>query len=239
MSPTVLVVDDDPALARALSINLRAHDYNAVIAATGKTALAAVADLEPAVVILDLGLPDVDGITVLRRIRTWTTVPVLVLSARSTSQEKVQALDAGADDYITKPFNTAELLARVRAAVRRAKPATEPATEAVITDDFTVDLDDRRVWRNGTPVRLTPTEWSLLEILVRNAGKIVTGRHLLNEVWGPSSENETHYLRVYLAQLRRKLEPDPAHPKYLITEHSVGYRFEGPTLSPAKLNGRF
>ncbi len=224
----VLIVDDDPALARALSINLRAHDYDAIVADTGKAALAAVADLVPAVVILDIGLPDIDGITVLRSIRTWTTVPVIMLSARTTSQEKVEALDAGADDYVTKPFNTAELLARIRAAARRVKPATEPPTQAVITDDFTVDLDDRRVWRNGTLVRLTPTEWSLLEMLVRNAGKIVTGQQLLTEVWGTAASNEYHYLRVYLAQLRRKLEPDPSHPKYLITERSIGYRFDVP-----------
>ena len=222
----VLVVDDDRILARALGINLRAHGYEAALAHDGKAALAAVADLDPTVVILDLGLPDMDGVAVLLGIRGWSTVPVIVLSARSTSLEKVQALDAGADDYVRKPFNTAELLARVRAAARRSRPAVEGATDAVTTDDFIVDLDGRRVWRAGVQVRLTPTEWSLLEILVRRKGELVPGRQLLVDVWGPGCENETHYLRVYLAQLRRKLEPDPSHPRYLITEHGVGYRFE-------------
>jgi len=231
---TVLVVDDDPALALALAINLRARGFEALVAHDGKTALASVADNDPTVVILDLGLPDIDGIQVLQGIRGWSRVAVIVLSARATSQEKVQALDAGADDYMTKPFNTAELLARVRAAVRRAAPVEDDATAPVVTDHFTVDLDDRRVWRQGTQVRLTPTEWSLLEILVRHAGRLITGRQLLTEVWGADSRDETHYLRVYLAQLRRKLEPDPAHPRYLITEHGVGYRFQIVMPTPAE-----
>ena len=223
----VLVVDDDAALARALDINLRAHGYDVTVAHDGRSALDGVAHLHPQVVILDLGLPDVDGIEVLEGIRGWSAVPVIVLSARATSGEKVQALDAGADDYVTKPFGMAELVARVRAAVRRGTPSADRSQGSVVTADFTVDLDAHRVLRDGDPVRLTPTEWSLLEILVRSAGKLVPARQLLIDVWGPAYETETHYLRVYLAQLRRKLEPDPAHPKYLITEFRVGYRFQG------------
>lgn len=222
----MLVVDDDVPLARALGINLRAHGYEVTLAHTGRQALDAVARLRPAVVILDLGLPDLDGLEVLAGIRGWSPIPVLVLSARSTSAEKVDALDAGADDYVTKPFDMSELQARVRAAVRRGTLAADDGPQSISTDDFTVDLAAHRVSRGDQVVRLTPTEWSLLELLVRHAGKLVPGRQLLTEVWGPVYEHETHYLRVYLAQLRRKLEPDPAHPRYLITEPGVGYRFE-------------
>ncbi len=222
----VLVVDDDVGLARALDINLRAHGYQVVVAHGGRQALAEAARSHPAVVVLDLGLPDMDGVEVLEGIRSWSTVPVIVLSARATSAEKVEALDAGADDYVTKPFGMEELLARIRVAVRRATPPTGLELESVTTDDFTVDLAARRVLRDGQPVRLTPTEWALLEVLIRHIGKLVPQRHLLVEVWGPAYEQETHYLRVYLAQLRRKLEPDPAHPRYLITEAGMGYRFE-------------
>jgi two-component system KDP operon response regulator KdpE len=222
----VLVVDDDRPLARALAINLRAHGYEVFVAHDGRAALTEVARTHPAVVVLDLGLPDLDGIEVLAGIRGWSAVPVIVLSARSTSGEKVEALDAGADDYVTKPFGMDELLARVRAAVRRGAPPATDEIEQVVTADFTVDLGAHRVLRDGEPVRLTPTEWSLLELLVRHSGRLVPQKQMLTEVWGPVYESETHYLRVYLAQLRRKLEPDPAHPRYLITEPGVGYRFE-------------
>jgi two-component system KDP operon response regulator KdpE len=222
----VLVVDDDRPLARALAINLKAHGYDVTVANDGRTALTEVARAHPAVVVLDLGLPDLDGIEVLAGIRGWSAIPVIVLSARSTSAEKVDALDAGADDYVTKPFGMDELLARIRAAVRRAAPSTSDAIDVVTTDDFTVDLAAHRVLRGTEAVRLTPTEWSLLELLVRHAGKLVPQKQMLTEVWGPQYEHETHYLRVYLAQLRRKLEPDPARPRYLITEPGVGYRFE-------------
>src|SRR5664279_6244181 len=222
----VLVVDDDRPLARALAINLRAHGYEVQLAHDGQTALTEVARTHPAVVVLDLGLPDLDGIEVLAGIRGWSAVPVIVLSARSTSGEKVEALDAGADDYVTKPFGMDELLARIRAAVRRTAPPTSEADDVVSTEDFTVDLAAHRVLKGDRPVRLTPTEWSLLELLVRHAGKLVPQKQMLTEVWGPAYEQETHYLRVYLAQLRRKLEPDPARPRYLITEPGVGYRFE-------------
>ena len=203
----VLVVDDDVALARALDINLRAHGYDVTVAHDGRSALSRVAHLHPRVIILDLGLPDLDGIEVLDGIRGWSAVPVIVLSARMTSQEKVEALDAGADDYVTKPFGMAELLARVRAAVRRGAPPTDGGQASVVTDDFTVDLDGSRVLRDGQQVRLTPTEWSLLEILVRQQGKLVPSRQLLIDVWGPAYEVEVHYLRVYVAQLRRNWNP--------------------------------
>ena len=222
----VVVVDDDRPLARALAINLRAHGYQVTVAHDGRTALTEITRTHPAVVVLDLGLPDLDGIEVLTDIRCASTVPVIVLSARSTSAEKVEALDAGADDYVTKPFAVNELLARIRASIRRGPPAVTAPTDApVTTPDFTVDLGAHRVDRKGSTVRLTPTEWSLLEMLVRHSGKLVPQRKILTEIWGPASTEQTHYLRVYLAQLRRKLEPDPAHPRYLITEPGLGYRF--------------
>jgi two-component system, OmpR family, KDP operon response regulator KdpE len=222
----VMVVDDDRPLARALAINLRAHGYQVTLAHDGRTALTEVGRTHPAFVVLDLGLPDLDGLEVLTDIRCSSAVPVIVLSARSTSAEKVEALDAGADDYVTKPFAVNELLARIRASVRRGTPGPTAATDpAVTTPDFTIDLGAHRVDRNGKTVRLTPTEWSLLEMLVRQSGKLVTQKQILTDIWGPGSVEHTHYLRVYLAQLRRKLEPDPAHPRYLITEPGLGYRF--------------
>jgi two-component system KDP operon response regulator KdpE len=177
---------------------------------------------------LDLGLPDMDGVDVIKALRGWTRVPILVLSARQASDEKVAALDAGADDYITKPFSMDELLARLRAAVRRTEDVPlAPETTRVETDDFTIDLLAKKAERSGREVRLTPTEWHLLEILVTNPGRLVTQKHLLQEVWGVPQSNKTNYLRVYMAQLRRKLEADPSHPRYLITEPGMGYRFEG------------
>lgn len=221
----VLVVDDEPQLARALRINLKARGYEVDTAADGHGALDAAAKCHPDVVVLDLGLPDMDGTEVINGLRGWTTVPIIVLSARHASDDKVDALDAGADDYVTKPFAMDELLARLRAAVRRATPAGEqPAV--VDTGAFTIDLAARKAARDGAEIRLTPTEWHILELLVRNAGRLVSQRQLLHEVWGPSYGTETNYLRVYLAQLRRKLEPDPARPRYLITEPGMGYRFE-------------
>ncbi|HEX2807493.1 MAG TPA: response regulator [Kineosporiaceae bacterium] len=218
----VLVVEDEPALARALAITLRARSYQVDVAHTGAAALDLAAARPPDLVVLDLGLPDLDGMDVLRALRGWSTVPVVVLSARQTSDDKVEALDAGADDYVSKPFGMAELLARLRAAARRG--AGEPAEPVVETASFTVDLAMRRVLKDGEEVRLTPTEWHLLEILARNAGRVVGRRELLQELRGPYLDRETHYLRVYLAQLRRKLEPDPAHPRHLITEPGIGYR---------------
>jgi two-component system KDP operon response regulator KdpE len=220
----VLVVDDEPAILRALRINLAARGYEVHTASDGAGGLAATARHRPDVVILDLGLPDLDGTDVITGIRGWNSAPILVLSARGQEEAKVAALDAGADDYVTKPFGMDELLARLRAAVRRATPADDQPT--VTVDDFSVDLAAKRVVRDGASVRLTPTEWQLLEVLVRQAGRLVTGRQLLQEVWGSAYGSETHYLRVYIAQLRRKLEPNPALPRYLITEPGMGYRFE-------------
>jgi two-component system KDP operon response regulator KdpE len=221
----VLVVDDEPQLVRALRINLRARGYEVDAAPDGRSALDLAARRRPDVVVLDLGLPDMDGVEVIDGLRGWLSVPIIVLSARHASDEKVAALDHGADDYVTKPFGMDELLARLRAAVRRSAPAEEAAVLDV--GDFVVDLAAKRVTRNGADVRLTPTEWHILEVLARNAGRLVGRRQLLREVWGPKYESETNYLRVYLAQLRRKLEPDPAHPVHLITEPGMGYRFEG------------
>jgi two-component system KDP operon response regulator KdpE len=220
----VVVVDDEVAICRTLRINLTARDYDVAIAADGASALKTIARERPDVVVLDLGLPDMDGTEVIAGVRGWSSVPILVLSARGQEAAKVAALDAGADDYVTKPFGMDELLARLRAAVRRSAPATEEPV--VITDDFTVDLAARTVTRStGEGVRLTPTEWHLLEALVRSRGRLVTQRQLLQDIWGPSYETETNYLRVYTAQLRRKLEPDVTRPRYIITEPGVGYRF--------------
>ncbi|MEU1199600.1 response regulator transcription factor [Streptomyces sp. NPDC005813] len=224
----VLVVEDDPQLVRALVINLQARKYGVDAAPDGVTALRLAAARRPDVVLLDLGLPDMDGVTVIKALRGWTRVPVLVLSARQRSDEKVAALDAGADDYVTKPFSMDELLARLRAAVRRTDDNPPvPGTTLVETPDFTLDLLAKKAVRDGRDVRLTPTEWHLLEILVTSPGRLVTQKHLLKEVWGVSRSNKTNYLRVYMAQLRRKLETDPSHPRYLITEPGMGYRFEG------------
>jgi two-component system KDP operon response regulator KdpE len=221
----VLVVDDEPQLVRALAIHLRARGWDVVTAADGRSALEAAASRHPDVVVLDLGLPDVDGVEVIRRLRGWTGVPVIVLSARQDSTDKVEALDAGADDYVTKPFGIDELLARLRAAVRRAAPAAQelPVVEA---GALRIDVARKKVGRDGHDVRLTPTEWNLLEVLVRHRGRLVGQRQLLQEVWGPAYGTETNYLRVYVAQLRRKLEPDPSRPRHLITDPGMGYRFE-------------
>ena len=220
---TVVVIDDEPAMCRALRINLTAREYDVKVAHDGASGLATVARERPDVVIVDLGLPDMDGVEIVEGLRGWSTVPVIVLSARDQERSKVRALDAGADDYVTKPFGMDELLARVRAALRRGAPA--PAEPVVTTDAFTVDLAAKRVTRDGADVRLTPTEWHVLEVLVRNAGKLVPHKQLLQEVWGPRYESETNYLRVYLAQLRAKLERDPARPHHLLTEPGIGYRF--------------
>ncbi|WP_018682069.1 response regulator [Actinokineospora enzanensis] len=224
---TVLVVDDEPQIVRALRINLTARGYDVCTAHDGAAALRAAAEARPDVVVLDLGLPDIDGTEVIAGLRGWTAVPIIVLSARGESVDKVRALDAGADDYVTKPFGMDELLARLRAAVRRGAASVPGGEEAVVeTASFTVDLAAKKVHRDGVEVHLTPTEWGILEMLVRNRGRLVAQKQLLQEVWGPGYANETHYLRVYLAQLRRKLEPEAARPRHLITEAGMGYRFE-------------
>ncbi|MFF2197976.1 response regulator [Streptomyces sp. NPDC058157] len=224
----VLVVEDDPQLVRALRINLEARKFEVQTAPDGKAALRLAFARRPDVIVLDLGLPDIDGIDVIEEVRKTSGVPILVLSARHTSEEKIRALDAGADDYVTKPFSMDELLARLRAAARRGE-ASAPSSDisVVTTEDFTVDLIAKKVRRDDRSVRLTPTEWHLLEILITHPGRLVSQRKLLLEVWGPTYSEHTNYLRVYMAQLRRKLEADPSHPRYLITEPGMGYRFEG------------
>ncbi len=221
----VLVVDDEPGLVRALAINLRAHGWEVATATDGAHALDLAASWRPDVVLLDLGLPDIGGLDVLAGIRGWSRVPVVVLSARQHGEDKVEALDAGADDYVTKPFAMNELLARLRAAVRRAAPS-DVAEAVVEAGELAIDLARRRVLRTGVEVRLSPTEWALVEVLVRNRGRLVSREQLLLEVWGPAYTNETGYLRVYAAQLRRKLEVDPSHPRHLLTQPGMGYVFE-------------
>jgi two-component system, OmpR family, KDP operon response regulator KdpE len=235
----VLVVDDEPQILRALRINLRARRYDVNVAASGTEALEVAAAHPPDLVILDLGLPDMDGLEVIGGLRGWTAVPIIVLSGRADSTDKVEALDAGADDYVTKPFGMDELLARMRAAVRRT-PAAE-APPRIRLGDLVVDLAAKRVTRDaatGTSsrseadqdgdIRLTPTEWHLLEVLLRNPGKLLSHRQLLHDVWGPGYDNAGGNLRLYMAQLRRKLEPDPARPRWLITEPGMGYRYQQP-----------
>ena len=219
----VLVVDDEPQIVRALRINLNVRGFEVVSAGSGGEALRVAANFHPDIVILDLGLPDIDGIDVIAGLRGWTDVPILVLSARTDSADTVEALDAGADDFVTKPFGMDELLARLRAALRRGPHSV--ADPVVVTEDFTVDLAAKTVVRAGDNVHLTRTEWGVLELLVRNEGKLVSQKEILRTVWGPGHERETHYLRIYLGQLRQKLERDPASPVHLITETGMGYRF--------------
>ena len=219
----ILVVDDEPEICRTLGINLRIRGYDVDVAGDGEAALDLAARHHPDAVVLDLGLPGIDGVDVIAGLRGWSRVPIVVLSARDGEPAKVAALDAGADDYVTKPFGMDELLARLRAALRRATPAEEDAV--IETPDFTIDLATKRVTRGDEEVRLTPTEWNVVELLVRNPGKLVSYRQLLREVWGPGYEKETHYLRVFMAHVRRKLEPEPSRPRYFHTEAGMGYRF--------------
>jgi two-component system KDP operon response regulator KdpE len=220
----LLLIDDEVRFARALAISLRAHGYDVDVANTGEDGLAQAASHHPDVVVLDLGLPGMDGLDVLRALRGWTHVPVLVLSARHLESSKVDALDEGADDYVTKPFGMDELLARLRAVQRRAVPIDD--APVVDTADFTIDLVAKRATARGEPVHLTPKEWQFVELLVRNPGKLVSQRQVLQEVWGPQYERETDYLRVFMAAVRKKLEPEPSRPRYFITEPGMGYRFE-------------
>ena len=234
----VLVVDDEPQLLRALRINLRARGYDVHVAATGTDALTAAAAHPPDVVVLDLGLPDMDGVEVIHGLRGWTEVPILVLSGRTGSSDKVHALDAGADDYVTKPFGMEELLARMRAIGRRTAAGEAATSDPVVRfGEVTVDLAAHQVTRAGTdgdvrPVRLTPTEWHLLEVLVRQPGKLLSQRYLLAEVWGAGYVDQPTNLRVYMAQLRRKLEPDPGRPRHLLTEPGMGFRFQPDPYQP-------
>ena len=219
---SVLVVDDEPPILRTLGVNLKARGYDVQLAKSGHEALALAARRHPDVVILDLGLPDMDGIDVIHGLRGWTAIPIIVLSARAAEAQKVAALDAGANDYVSKPFGMDELMARLRVALRSTTPAEEmPVVE---TPDFTIDLAAKRVQRNGKDVRLTATEWQVVELLARNPGKLITQKQLLEQVWG-LSDVKTNYVRVFMVAIRRKLEPDPANPRYFITEPGSGLRF--------------
>jgi two-component system, OmpR family, KDP operon response regulator KdpE len=219
----VLVVDDDPQILRALRINLKARQYDVEVAADGAAALRTASDHPPDLVVLDLGLPDMDGAEVIRGLRGWSTVPIIVLSGRADGSDKVAALDAGADDYVTKPFGLDELLARIRAVTRRTTSPGQPGGATATVGRYTIDLSGHTI----TPEqRLTPTEWQLLERLLRNPGKLITQRQLLHDVWGPRYGTETNYLRQYMNRLRRKLEDDPTRPRHLITEPGMGYRFQ-------------
>jgi len=224
MTSRVLVVDDEFLIRRTVEINLRARGFDVDLAETGEEALELAARHRPDVVVVDLGLPGISGIEVIEGIRGWSRVPIVVLSVRDTEADKVAALDAGADDYVTKPFGMDELLARLRAALRRVIPADEEPT--IETGDFTIDLAAKRITRNGEEIRLTPTEWQLVEILVRNRGKLVSQRQLLREIWGAEYRDETGNLREYVARLRRKLEPEHSRPRYVTTEAGLGYRFD-------------
>jgi two-component system KDP operon response regulator KdpE len=222
--PLVLVVDDEPQIRRLLTVTLEANSYRVLAAATGQEGLALAAQHRPAIVVLDLGLPDLPGQEVLRRLREWSRVPVVILSVQDDEAGKVAALDGGADDYVTKPFNSAELLARLRVALRHA---AQPDTERVYqAENVVVDLATRQVMVKGKAVSLTATEYNLLRLLVRHAGRVITHRQLLTEVWGPGAVEQTHYLRVYVAHLREKLEADPAQPTLILTEPGIGYRLQ-------------
>jgi two-component system KDP operon response regulator KdpE len=225
--PTVLLVDDEPPIRRLLRTALAAHDYRFIEATTGEDGLQQAATRQPDLIILDLGLPDIDGVQVIRRLREWTTTPIIVLSARGQERDKIEALEAGADDYVSKPFGVGELVARLRAAWRRVTRGTHPDEPVFTIGSLKVDQAHRRVFAGEREVHLTPIEYRLLTTLVRHAGKVVTHDQLLKEVWGPPYVGQSHYVRVYMAQLRRKLEENPARPRYLLTEPGVGYRLAG------------
>ena len=226
VEPLILLIEDEPPVHKFLGASLPAHGFRLLVAETGKDGLARAADYNPDVVLLDLGLPDMDGLEVTRRLREWSGVPIIVLSARGQENDKVAALDAGADDYLTKPFSTGELLARIRVALRHAAAMTDTNPQPMfIVGELRVDLADRHVCIGDQKVHLTPIEYKLLSALVRYAGRVITHQQLLKEVWGPNHTQDTHYIRVHLAQLRRKIEPNPAQPRYLLTETGVGYRF--------------
>ena len=220
--PLILVVDDEPQIRRLLTLTLEANGYRVATAEKGREGLLLAAQQPPALMLLDLALPDLPGIEVLQRLREWSTLPVVILSVQDAEADKVAALDLGADDYVTKPFNSGELLARVRVALRHAEKKTEPSVFQ--SGPLVVDLATRHVRSDGKDVSLTATEYNLLRLFVRHAGKVLTHRQILRDVWGPNAENQTHYLRVYLARLREKLEPDPSAPVLLLTEPGIGYR---------------
>lgn len=224
-SASILIIDDEAQIRKLLTITLQSNDYKVAEAASGKEALKLVANHPPDLILLDLGLPDENGQDVLKHLREWFSNPIIIISVQSSEQEIVKALDSGANDYLTKPFRTGELLARIRTALRKA--TRESNTPVAQFHDLSVDFASRVVKRNNDVIRLTPTEYALLALLARNEGKVLTHQYLLNEVWGPSHQNESQYLRVFIAQLRKKIEADPNKPAYILTESGVGYRFIG------------
>ena len=227
VNPSILIVEDDPSLQKFLRVTLETQDYKIIQATRGEEALRHAATAQPDLIILDLGLPDIDGVQVTRRLREWTAVPIIIVSARGKEHDKVEGLDAGADDYLTKPFGVGELLARVRVAIRRAATVNPDTGDPVFeVPGLRVDLSKREVKVSDRTVHLTPNEFKLLAVMVKNAGRVMTHRQLLREVWGPGSSEESHYLRVYMNQLRQKLEKDAARPRYLLTEPGVGYRLQ-------------
>jgi len=222
--PLVVLIEDEPQIRRFLRAALGAQGYRLIESTTGEDGLLQAATRQPDLVIVDLGLPDLDGVEVIRKLREWASMPIIVLSARGQERDKITALDAGADDYVSKPFGVGELLARMRVALRHSADLREPDEPTFTVGDLKVDLAQRRVFVSGKEVHLTPTEYKLITTLIRHAGKVLTHRQLLKEVWGPPYADQAHYLRVYMAQLRRKLEGNPARPRYLLTEPGVGYR---------------
>ena len=233
LRPTILIIEDEPALQRFLRVTLSAQNFKIIEAATGEQGLRHASTSVPDLVILDLGLPDIDGLAVIQKLREWSAMPIIIVSARGKEQDKVLALDAGADDYLTKPFGVGELLARIRVVLRHLATAQRDTGDSIFeSGDLKVDLSRREVTVAAKPVHLTPNEFKLLSVMIKNAGKVMTHRQLLREVWGPGSGEETHYLRVYMNQLRQKLEPESARPKHLLTEPGVGYRLVSAADSP-------
>lgn len=226
LNPVIIIVEDDPPIRRFLRTGLTAHQFTVFEADSGQRGIIEAGMRKPDLVILDLGLPDMDGVTVIQAIRQWSKLPIIVLSARSAEQHKIDALDAGADDYLTKPFGLGELLARIRVALRHSQVTTVEQSDIFATEELKVDLAKRQVYLNGQEIHLTPIQYRLLSVLVKNAGKVLTQSYLLKEVWGPSYLENSHYLRIYMSQLRQKLEVDPTQPKYLLTESGVGYRLK-------------
>jgi two-component system KDP operon response regulator KdpE len=225
--PTILVIEDEAMIRRYLRLTLESQDYRLLEASTGEEGLALAASYKPEVILLDLGLPDIDGLEVITRSREWTSNPIIILSARGKEQDKIQALESGADDYLTKPFSTGELTTRIKVALRRFTRSGSPSNESVFkTGNLKVDLEKWQVFVDGKEVHLTPIEFKLVSIMARNAGRLVTRKELLSEIWGPAGGDSSHYLRIYFHQLRHKLEDNPARPRYLITEPRVGYRLK-------------
>lgn len=226
LNPVIVLIEDDPPIRRFLRTGLRTQDFTIYEAATGKQGIIEAEVRKPDLIILDLGLPDMDGVAVIKAIRSWSTVPIIILSARSNEQNKIDALDAGADDYLTKPFGFGELLARIRVALRHSTRSGTPSTEVFASGDLSIDLHNRVVTVAGEEIHLTPIQYRLLTVLIKYPGKVLTHQQILKEVWGPSYQENAHYLRIYMSQLRQKLEADPTQPKYLLTESGVGYRFK-------------